>query len=84
LDYLVDWEDEVNLSGFRVLLSLINANNELNDLLIAFIEVNVASKHRLFEPYLKSTLNELVRDLLSNWSQKLNDLSLDGICFILH
>ena len=65
-------------------MSLINANNKLNDLLIAFVKINIASKHRLFEPNLKSTFNELVRNLLGNWSQKLNDLSLDGIGFVLH
>lgn len=84
LDDLVGRQDEINLRSLRVLRRLIHAHDHLNDLLVALVQVDIASEHRLLEPHLQSSLDELVWDLLGDRSEHLNDFPLDRIGHVLH
>jgi hypothetical protein len=78
LDYLVNWEDEFDPVSAWVLVGLVDADEDLYYLLIAPIDINAAKK-RSSEPDMQGSFNELVRNLLGDGSQKLNDFLLDGV-----
>lgn len=71
LNHLVDGKDELNLSPVLSVLRLVNANDYLDELLVASLVVDIFGKVRLTNPQLKGTFHELVWFSLCDGAQEL-------------
>ena len=79
----VKWHNKVYFVALRDELSLLQADQKLNDLLIGLVNVNLVSKSLLGKPNCENGIDYLLQVLSSDRPHELDDLLLNQVTVVI-